>query len=105
MFRRIRGSVAAGLVLYLLSGCTGVAPETSSIRSSGQIILYEGLPHPMYEPNALAAERKAKPTVELHGFTFYRETLSLNAGDDETLKSVLGDPRSFQPFSAEKKCG
>jgi hypothetical protein len=96
----------ATIALYVIStGCSAGRPATTSINQAKQITLYEGLPHQFYEPRALAAERKAKPTVELHGFAFYRETLDLKPGDAQQLKAILASPRSLQAFSGEKKCG
>lgn len=96
-------TVVAGLCLFC--GCAGGSPEGRTIRQAGTLTLYEGLPHPMYEADSLESEKKAKPTIELHGFPFYREPLALRAGDEEKLKEVLGDARSFDSYSGEKKCG
>jgi hypothetical protein len=108
---RRRGLALAGAVVLILPvcllgpGCSGPPPETRTLQSADRLVLYEGLPHPMYEPGALAAERKSKATVTLHGFPFYREPLELKSGDGERLKALLGDSRSFSPYSGEKKCG
>ena len=88
-----------------LGGCSAGPPASASISQSKQITLYEGLPHQYYEPKALVAERKAKPTVELNGFSFYSEAIDLKAADAEELKAMLANSRSFKPYSAEKKCG
>jgi hypothetical protein len=102
--RRIVGLAVMSLYA-ILTGCSAGRPGTASISQAGQITLYEGLPHQFNEPRALAAEKKAKPTVDLHGFAFYRETLDLKAGDAEALKALLASSRSLQAFSGEKKCG
>ena len=81
------------------------SPETTTLKQADRLVLYEGLPHQMYEHQALEAEKKAKPTVTLHGFPFYRETLELKPDDGERLKALLGDPASFEPYSGEKRCG
>ncbi len=96
-------AIAAGL--GLLCGCTGGSPEGLTILRAGSISLYEGLPHAMYEPESLAAEKKAKPTIELHGFSFYRQALAPSGGDQAKLKASLGDAGSYSPYSGEKKCG
>ena len=100
-----RGTAVIAMLLGLIPGCSSGPTESSTIRQAERLTLYEGLPHPMYEPTALAAEKKAKPTVELHGFPFYREALEVKAGDDEKLKALLADPRTLEPFSGEKRCG
>jgi hypothetical protein len=88
-----------------LAGCSASPAELASLGHAKKITLYEGLPHQFYEPRALLAEKKAKPTSELGGFTFYSETLDLRAGDAEELKAILTAGRSFRSFSGEKKCG
>jgi hypothetical protein len=107
--RRFRPGRAAALLAVALglvvSGCSGPLPETTTLKQADRLVLYEGLPHPMYEHEALEAEKKSKPTLTLHEFPFYSETLELKAGDGERLKTLLGDPASFEPHSGEKKCG
>ena len=93
------------LLHAMLAGCSAQPPASASISQSTRLILYEGLPHQFYEPRALAAEKKAKPTVERDGFSFYSETLDLSVGDAGELKALLANPHSFHPFSGEKKCG
>ncbi len=87
------------------TGCSAGRPASASISQARQITLYEGLPHQLYEPKALVAERNAKPTVTLSGFPFYRETLDLKEVDAAELKALLASSRSFETYSGEKKCG
>ncbi len=102
MLRSIILVASLGLVL---SGCSGAPPETATLKQADRLVLYEGLPHQMYESQALAAEKKSKPTVTLHGFPFYRETLDLKPGDGARLEALLSDRHTFAPYSGEKKCG
>src|SRR5688500_10060068 len=71
----------------------------AAVRGAGRATLYEGLPHQFFEPTTLEQERAGKPTVTLHGFPFYQETLPLTADDENTLKRLLGDEGSFGRFS------
>lgn len=98
---------SAGIIvsLVLLCGCSGSKPVGLTIREAGALTLYEGLPHQAYEAEVLAAEKEAKPTIDLKGFPFYRQTLELKPGDEEKLRAVLGDARSYKPHAGEKKCG
>jgi hypothetical protein len=101
-----RPAAVLAVVLCLFgSGCSGLLPETTSLKQADRMVLYEGLPHQMYEPKALEAEKKAKPTVTLHHFPFYREPLELKADEDQRLRALLGDPASFDLYSGEKRCG
>ena len=97
-------SVAVIVGLFLLSGCSG-APESVTIAHAERLTLYEGLPHQYYETASLEAEKKAKPTITMHGFPFYRETLELTMGDEQKLKAILGDGRLFEVHTADAKCG
>jgi hypothetical protein len=99
------GSVSIAVALGLLCGCAGGTSEGLTIRQGEGITFYEGLPHQMYEPDALEAEKRAKPTIELHGFPFYRQTLALKPGDEEKVKAALGDAQSYETYSGDKKCG
>jgi hypothetical protein len=107
--RRFRSGRAAALLAVALclvvSGCSGPLPETTTLKQADRLVLFEGLPHQMYEPKALEAEKKAKPTVTLHQFPFYQDPLELKADDDQRLRSLLGDRASFEPYSGEKRCG
>lgn len=90
-------------IVGLAHGCSPQAP-VGGIKSSGQLTLYEGLPHQLYEAETLEQEKK-KPTVDLGGFPFYQEPLELKASDRESLRDLLGNPSSLKAFSGEKKCG
>jgi hypothetical protein len=79
--------------------------EYATIKDADRITLYEGLPHQGYEPAVLQSELNSKPTVQMHGFPFYREPLVLKDGDGEKLRQILGDPGTFEAFGGEKKCG
>jgi hypothetical protein len=100
-----RSALLATSLGLALSGCSGSPPETATLSQAGPLVLYEGLPHQMYEPKALAAEKRSKPTVVLHHFSFYREPLELKPGDAEQLKEILRDPHTFSSYSGEKRCG
>jgi hypothetical protein len=100
-----RVSVLFVSLCLILSGCSRPQPQSAAPKQADRPVLYEGLPHQTYEHEALVAEKKAKPTVTLHGFPFYRETLELKPGDDQRLRALLTDPASFAPYSGEKKCG
>jgi hypothetical protein len=77
----------------------------AAIPKSDKLTLYEGLPHQEDERKALEEEKQSKETVQLHGFPFYRETLSIQDDDEKKLKELLGDENSFKPFVGGKKCG
>jgi hypothetical protein len=102
--RRIMGGLLAALGL-IASGCGGVDPDLATISRAADLVLYEGLPHPFYEPKSLANEKASKLTRELAGYPFYREPLELTPEDAKSLREILTDRGSIAPFAGEKKCG
>jgi hypothetical protein len=74
---------------------------------SSTLALYEGLPHQLYEEEALESELRSKRTTKLHGFPFYQETLPLAEADAERLRAALGDSATYKVrnLNATKLCG
>ncbi|HJZ90732.1 MAG TPA: hypothetical protein VKE40_07635 [Gemmataceae bacterium] len=68
------------------------------------VVLREGLPHPVNERKAFEAEKK-KETIESAGALFYKEPLTLKADDTTTVLARLLDATSYADFRGEKKCG
>jgi hypothetical protein len=77
----------------------------STLQEAEQLTVYEGLPHQRDERKVWEEEKSKKPTVELHGFLFYRDLLALKPDDAKKLKALLEDETSFTPFGGVKKCG
>jgi hypothetical protein len=86
-------------------GCGGKVADLATISAAGDLVLYEGLPHPFFEPTSLAKEKASRPTRDLAGYPFYLEPLALKAEDAASLRALLADRGTTAPFSAEKKCG
>jgi hypothetical protein len=123
--RRLTGLLAVGLVLGLLFGLVSAIfiayylkhrPDTntnfrnltkltSAVQDSDTVVLYEGLPHHLYEQNLLEQELKSKKTTRIHGYPFYEEILPLNNEDAKKLLVLYCDPSSFRPWMGEKQCG
>lgn len=108
-----RASVAGVLLLaaiglavaFLFRGERGPRVFASAVRGAGEVVLHEGLPHPMWERELLQRERETKPVRELHGYPFYRETLPLREDEARKITETLAAPAMYAPFSGEKKCG
>lgn len=111
-----RRGIVIGLVLLL--GCVGAAAAffflqgereprafASAIRRGEEVVLHEGLPHPMFEGELFERERGSRPVEELHGYPFYREPLALTADEAREITGAMASPEQFLPFSGEKKCG
>ena len=94
----------AGMLLYL--GCSTPTPEDLSIAGASALVIYEGLPHPTMETQSFQTERLGpKPTFERSGSWFYTDRLVIPAAETAALQQTLGNPRDYQKFSGEKKCG
>jgi hypothetical protein len=78
---------------------------TEAVRQADRVVLYEGLPHQLFEKRLLAEERRTRVVEELNGWPFYQEPLALSARDAERLSGFLGDPATYLPFKGEKLCG
>ena len=103
---RMAAMLALGAgVLIAAVAWSARGPLYATILHSERITVYEGLPHQKYELKEYWEESKTKPTVQLHGFPFYREPLVLKREDVETLRGLLGTANTYEPFAGEKKCG
>ncbi|MCE9547923.1 MAG: hypothetical protein K8T25_20825 [Planctomycetia bacterium] len=95
-------------VAIFFSSCQRAkVPESFSdaIRRADKVTLYEGLPHPQFERELLAEERRTKPVQELSGYPFYREQLALSGEDATRLSNLLRDSAAYRPpTDAVKAC-
>jgi hypothetical protein len=105
-FARLKRLALTAVLLFGL-GCSGSSSKAfaNGIASAEGVTLYEGLPHGMFESDKLESERRSKPVVELHGYSFYKELLDLRPEDAKRLTEILGDAEALKPFGGEKKCG
>jgi hypothetical protein len=97
-------TVGAALLVYHYSRMTPTA-FAEAVRRANGVVLYEGLPHQLFEKRLLEEERRTKAVVEWGGYPFYQEPLALSARDAQRLAEVLGDPAAYQPWKGEKLCG
>jgi hypothetical protein len=95
--------LVVGVLAYLVGSTTAAKPGVL-IGKSIVVKVYEGLPHPGYEPKGFAAE-KQKPHLELNGEAFYQELLTIDEAGLRQIQAILSNDQSYNPFAAEKKCG
>jgi hypothetical protein len=69
------------------------------------LILYEGLPHQMWEEKSLEKELKEKKTIKIDGYPFYEETLQVKEHDLREIFNQLKNAKLFQPYGGPKACG
>lgn len=75
------------------------------IAKTDKVVLYEGLPHQLFERDLLEQELKTKKTVRFQGFPFYAKPLMLKDADVKALKKLITTKSSFGPWKGYKKCG
>lgn len=80
-------------------------PLIATVGKADKVILYEGLPHPLFERALVEAEKKDKKTVTIAGWPFYAEPLALKNGDAGKLTDLVGSEKTYAQFGGEKKCG
>ena len=81
---------------------------SEGVRRSSAIVLYEGLPHQMFEKRLLEEERGTKAVQEVQGFPFYREKLKLKDMDATRLSEVLSNTEKLGRVPVPgmvKRCG
>ncbi|WZP00055.1 hypothetical protein EP7_001672 [Isosphaeraceae bacterium EP7] len=76
-----------------------------TVRLSNRLVVFEGLPHPMYEEATFEKELKSQQTIQISGFPFYLEPLDMKVEDLKALRDLLGNRNTYQAYSGEKKCG
>jgi hypothetical protein len=80
-------------------------PLAALIAKADKTVLYEGLPHQMWEKDVLAKEKKEKKTIDFNGFPFYAEPIEVKDADRKECTKLLSDPASLKEFVANKRCG
>jgi hypothetical protein len=80
-------------------------PIAAIIAKADEVVLYEGLPHPMWEKDTLAAEKKKKKTVEMQLFSFYADPIELKKDAAKEFAKLLSDPASLGQYTVGKRCG
>jgi hypothetical protein len=100
-------AVLAGAGAWWCYSRLGIPPRifVNAILKAESIVVYEGLPHQLYERDLLEEELTTKDVHVLHGYPFYREPLEVTAKDAQALAAILSKPSTWRPFSGEKKCG
>ena len=92
--------------LWLIQPGGEASPDAQTINLATELDFYEGLPHQHFESASLVAEKKAKPTVELHGISFYKQLLQFKPGDLERIKAILTGRSFYRPDpNVTKACG
>jgi hypothetical protein len=100
-------------ICSFLQGCGGPTgkdreafmPISSAIARAPSAALYEGLPHPNYEPDLLKQELDAKQTIQIGEFPFYERPLPITAEDIKILRQLATAAGNFSSYAGAKACG
>jgi hypothetical protein len=110
-------SAIAALSLLLTSALPPVAITTkktavaatddirTSLNKANHIFIYEGLPHQLFESDALKEEKKREDTTMLGGFPFYTPRIEVNGELIGILKKIVAESQNYAEFTGEKRCG
>jgi hypothetical protein len=99
------------LLIILCAACESGCRKTDQqrladgITRAEKVVLYEGLPHQLFEKSLLDEELRTKKTIKVEGFPFYEEPLDLKEEHAKELTRLVSDAKSFQPHTEDKKCG
>jgi hypothetical protein len=91
----------AGFLAYGFS--RGSFPESTATMTN--VVVYEGLPHPAWEPDLLESEKKSKKTIKMGGFLFYEATLHPNPADLKIIVDSLRSPALYEKYKGPSACG
>lgn len=98
---RCRAEAARGTSTDLASH----KPIAGLIAAADRLVLYEGLPHQVWEGDLLASELAAKKTVTSHDFPFYADAIAPKDDDAKALAAILSDAKSLRQYTGGKRCG
>jgi len=80
-------------------------PITEGVRHAATLVLYEGLPHPVWEKAQFKQELATQKTIQVHRYPFYEHSLLVAPEDVESLRRLCADPGSYWSYSGPKLCG
>ena len=85
------------------AGIDASAIYRTTVSGAKSIVVFEGLPHQMWDKELLATELKRKDTKEIWNYPFY--TPSENARNADDLRKLLSSATSVAIYSGPKQCG
>lgn len=106
----MRRMIYGWVLIFMVSACGCQAkpdPLAGALPSTPQLTVYEGLPHPRWESQLLAAELKAHETIERHEHPFYPAALPVSDEDAAVITAELRNRRARTPATPGtlKACG
>jgi hypothetical protein len=115
--------LSAILVIIVFAGCSSnpehklsrpqkddrtlkdVSPFFAAVSLAGSVVVYEGLPHQMWEETAYATEVKRRDLVWFEGYPFYATPLSVPQKELKRLTAIALRKEAHVRYSGFKMCG
>jgi hypothetical protein len=82
-----------------------LASVSNEIREAKSLVLFEGLPHPLFEREVLRRELETKEIFRKGDQPFYAKPLSMSENEIHELRKIVSSSRSYKSYSGIKKCG
>ena len=76
---------------------------TTSAAAATSLVVFEGLPHQMWDKDLLAIEVKRKDTRKIWEYPFY--TPGVEAKNGNELRTLLSNPATLIAYHGPKNCG
>ena len=77
----------------------------SAVAAADEDFVYEGLPHPTWEPELYATEVKRSDLVWFEGYPFYAKPLAVPEEEKKRLTAIAQRKDGHVPFGLPKFCG
>jgi hypothetical protein len=84
---------------------TQFTPISEGVSRASALVLYEGLPHPLWEAEQFKRELATKKTVRFHDYPFYERPLSVAADEIGPLRRLAAAADSYWSYGGPKLCG
>ena len=75
------------------------------VNADTNVMVYEGLPHPVWEDEELRAELRSSRTIRRGSFAFYESEITLSKSDRLRLLEYLVSGENLEAWHGFKECG
>ena len=84
---------------------TDIGVFIAAIPSSAEVVVYEGLPHQMWDHDLYVIELRRPDIVWFEGYPFYEKPLAVPADERAELAAIIRRKEAHVPFAGYKLCG
>jgi hypothetical protein len=103
--------LAGWLSFLCLTGCASdrrlsdVTGFLSAVALADEVLVYEGLPHQMWDRDLYRHELARSDLVRFHGYPFYAKPLAVTAEEKKALTAIAQRKDAHVPYGGAKLCG